>query len=140
MRYTALTPAQRKALPDTYGIPVNDAYTLRQEATRAKDEPAYDLDYTSATSELRTALNIGLENYGSGIASWRIPAIIKGTAGNNKPAQMWQLYVSQVCGAKHTTPQVNKAWKGYTKAQQQAITVLINEYLDDCLAHLQDNF
>lgn len=140
MKYTALNAAERKALPETYGIPVYEAHTVRQERNRAKDEPTYDLAFESVTSEMATAFNIGLESYGSGIASWKIPQILKANGNANKPAQMWHLYISQVCGAAHTPARINTAWKRYTPAQQQHITTAVNAYLDDCLEHLQENF
>ena len=140
MNYLKLTPAERKALPDTYGIPVNDEYTLHYERIRAKEEPTYLLDFDSVTLEMKCAFSIGLESYGSCCASWRIPQIIKANNNANKPAQLWHLYIGQVCGAGYTSAQINKAWNGYTKAQQQHITDAVNTYLDDCLEYLQNEF
>lgn len=138
MKYLKLTAAQRKALPDTYGIPVADAYTTQQERIRTSQPTTYDLDFGSATTEMNTALSIGLENYGSGIASWKIPQVLKAPGSANKPTQMWHLYVTQVCGAKHTAHNINTAWKHYTRAQQATITKAMNDYLDLCLEYLQD--
>jgi len=140
MNYRNATSAQLKALPDTYGIPVGDAYTLRVERDRAKQAPAYELDYSSATAELDAALRIGLPNYGSCIASWQIPRIIKANKNANKHAQMWHLYVTQVCGAAYTPAQINAAWRKYTPEQQATINGKLEAYLNGCFEYLVTAF
>ena len=135
--YKNLSTKQRAKIRNTYGIPVNDPYALHKHEALKNREPSYTLDFESATKELDIALNIGLESYGSGRASWMIPAILKGN-NNNKQAAMWQLYISEVVGACYTAAQVNKAWHKYTKQQQEYIRKKVDEYLDSCLDDLMD--
>lgn len=129
----------RDSIPETYGIPVNDAYTLNRQATLWKHGNTYTLDFDSVTEELKTAFDMGLENYGSGMSSFVIPRILKMNNNANRPAQIWHLYISQVCG-DYEPHKVNKAWHSYTPEQQAFITAQCNDYLESCLEYLTMEF
>ena len=131
------TIAERNALPDTYGIPVNDPYTLHTDEVRRTKPPRYGLSYESATEELDYAIQMGLHNYGTGIASSVIPRILKSPGAEGQRA--WELYVWQVCGGGYTRAQIRKAWDGYTPAEKARITEALEEYLEDCFTELTNN-
>lgn len=137
--YKSLTAKQRAALPETYGVPVNAPYVLRQHEARKKQESSYDLDFLSVTEEFEISLDIGLSNYGSGRANWVIPEILKANSNTNKQAALWNLYISEVVGAGYTPAQIKKAWNSYSKSQQSFINSKIDEYLDNCLIQLMEN-
>lgn len=137
--YTQLTPAQRLKLPRTYGHPVNAVYVARHEDTMWKHGNTYDLDFDSVTQELTVALDIGLENYGSGRASFEECRILRTNNTANKEAQLWKLYVSQVCG-DYSSTQVNNAWGNYTEEQQDYITAKMEQYLEWRLEYTLESF
>ena len=134
-----LTTAQKALMPDTYGIPVNCNYTNSFHVTRTKQKPVYNLDFESITDELNAALDIGLENYGSGRANWIIPAILKAPNNANKLARYWQLYCSE-CANQHDSARIAKAWHSYTAEQREYINGILTESLKHCFDYLANNF
>lgn len=76
-KFDELTKKEKNSLPDTYGTPLYDKHTMEKEDCLWDiKEKQYDLSFDSVKYELEAAFNIGLENYGSGIASWKIPEIL----------------------------------------------------------------
>jgi len=130
-KYKSLTKKERDSLPPTYGA--------KPHAVKPIDHKYYKLNFERVTHELDVALQIGLENYGTGKASWVICEILKGHRNMNKQARMWQLFVTEVCGS-YDNKEINKAWNNYTKDQQDFINKKMDEYLDSCLEYLNYNF
>lgn len=133
------TKAQRDALPATFGHPVMCDYVERHHAERKAQETVYDLDFDAITYELEIALNIGLENYGSGRASYEICRILKGNNNMNKIASLWQLYCSEVAN-QHERYAINKHWKAYTEEQRATVTQALTEYAAGCIDYLTTEF
>ena len=131
MKYKTLTKKERGSLPSTYGA--------KPHTVKERKYKSYDLDFESVTHELDVAIDIGLENYGTGKANWIICEILKASNNTNKQSRMWQLYITEVCGA-YDNKDINKAWNNYTKDQQDFINKKMDEYLDSCLEYLQLNF
>ena len=130
-KYKSLTKKERDSLPSTYGA--------KPYPVKTREYKSYDLDFESVTDELDVALQIGLESYGDGKASWVICEILKASNNMNKQARMWQLYITEVCGS-YDNKEINKAWNNYTKDQQDFINKKMDEYLEYCLEYLQYNF
>lgn len=129
MKYKSnLTRKQLNTLPNTTGIPVNCRNAMNQHRARQSQGATYDLDFASATTEFETALKIGLPNYGSGLASFELPRILKAPGNANKLAQTWFLYCSEVLN-QHDAKQITKHWKQYTPDQQNDINLQLIDYL-----------
>jgi len=130
-KYKTLTKKERDSLPATFGA--------KPHPVKERDYKNYALNFDFVTYELDVALQIGLESYGDGKASWVICEILKASNNTNKQARMWQLFVNEVCGS-YTNKEINKAWNNYTKDQKDFINKKMDEYLEYCLEYLQYNF
>lgn len=140
MKFNKLTHIERKSLPETYGVPVNDKYTESYHAIRQNQDISYNVaNYDDITCELKDALNIGLENYGSNRGSYEICRILRGNNNMNKITLIWQLYCGEVAN-EHDKAKIAKAWKSYTPEERRVITGQLTDYLDHCLEYLQESF
>lgn len=95
----------------------------------------YSLEFPEVTRELETALHIGLENYGSGMASFEECRILRLNVGD-KIAQLWKLYISQVCG-DHSDHLINVAWNNYTPEQKHYLETKLGDYLEYRLEYIK---
>lgn len=138
-RIDTLSDEYRAALPYSLVAPYNDE-AEQTAKTLWEHGDNYTLDYDSATFCLKEALSFGLENCGSGRASWEICNIIKGDESHtDKLSRTWELYIGELCG-NYTEKQIKNAWNRYNIEQKNNIRELLNDYLELCLDKLQGNY
>lgn len=126
--YRQATPAQREALPNTFGYPVG-------EGDRVSNVNNSE-DFDSVKELFEEVAHFGAENYISS-AAWRLPQILKMTNGANKEAQASAVIWNAI---GFTQQRGIKIWKGYTVPQRAKLNEIAADYLESVYEYLAEEF
>ena len=139
MNYKDISEERKQSLPETFGHPYNDPYVLTAANKLWVHGNQYDLTFDEVMEELQIALDIGLENYGSGKASWMVPTILKGNCDEFKPFNLLGLYIEEVCG-DYSWEEIKDFWEALSKPERCTLSTILEEHLNDRLQYALENF